>query len=80
VRRRDVRRKADQLERPGSRDEVLAELRQIPAELWGPFNGDIDAIARYLRDEERKLPPERVSSRLPIRVNGFGAHYERPGS
>jgi hypothetical protein len=46
---------------PDHVDEVMEELWQIRRELWGRFDGDIDAICRYLREQER-LHPERMST------------------
>jgi len=49
---------------PDHDDPVLAELRQIRKEFSEQFGGDIDAMARYFQEQER-LHPERMSTRLP---------------
>ena len=62
---------------PGSDDPILAELRQIREEFSEMFNGDVDAMARYIQEEERKLPPERISSRLPQPIECLHREKER---
>lgn len=57
---------------PDYDDPILAELRQIRKEFWGRFNGDMEAMVRYIQEEERKLPPERISSRVPQPGNWSG--------
>lgn len=62
---------------PDYNDPILAELRQIRKEFSEMFNGDLKAMARFLEEEDRKLPPERFSSRLPQPVKRLHTEDER---
>ncbi|MBD0318728.1 MAG: hypothetical protein ICV87_00235 [Gemmatimonadetes bacterium] len=44
---------------PDHVDEVMEELWRIREELWAEFNGDMQAMGRYLKERER-LHPERM--------------------
>lgn len=50
---------------PDYDDPILAEIRQIRNEFSDRFNGDMAAMARYIRKREL-LHPERWSSRKPL--------------
>jgi hypothetical protein len=45
-------------------DHVLEELWKIREDFAARFNHDMDAMGRYLMEQER-LPPERASARRP---------------
>lgn len=62
---------------PDYDDPILTELRQIREEFSDMFNGDLEAMVRYIQEEERKLPPERISSRLPQPIKRPHAGNER---
>ncbi|HEX8211321.1 MAG TPA: hypothetical protein VF584_14195 [Longimicrobium sp.] len=51
---------------PDHVDEVMEELWEIRRELSAQFNGDIKAMGRYFREQER-LHPERMSTRTARR-------------
>jgi Na+-transporting NADH:ubiquinone oxidoreductase subunit NqrA len=53
-------------------DPIVAELRQIRKEFSESFNGDMGAMARYFREQER-LHPERMSTRMPRRIKPAAA-------
>lgn len=44
---------------PAYTDEILEEIWQIRREMWAEFNGDMEAMGRYL-EEQQRLHPERV--------------------
>ncbi len=48
---------------PDHDDAILAEIRQIRDEFSKRFNGDIDAMSRYFK-EQRRLKPQ-ADERLP---------------
>jgi hypothetical protein len=61
---------------PDHDDDVLAELREIREELWARFDYDVAALFRYLREQERRHPPERLvsSARAESALPHGGAH------
>ena len=46
---------------PDHVDEVMEELWRIREEMWAEFNGDMQAMGRYLQERER-LHPERMAT------------------
>jgi hypothetical protein len=60
-------------------DHVLEELWKIREEFAAQFNHDVDAMGRYLMEQER-LHPERMSTRLPQKARPRASGIARSDS
>lgn len=60
---------------PDHVDEVMEELWRIREEMWAEFNGDMQAMGRYLQERER-LHPERMATHQRQDATPNGASSE----
>lgn len=61
---------------PAYDDPICAEIRQFRKEFSERFNHDMDAMARYFQERERRHPPELLVSLAPRRVGSESSEAE----